>query len=206
MCRAFIPGMHGHPTPTSPRADDAHKGGPEGPPGPNLHEWTKRNVEAIAQLEADAAKAWSHPVADAVTRFWGSMPSVVVHLGVFALWLLANTSLPEARRFDPFPFPLLAMLVALEALIVALFILLSENRQRVLDERRSSLDLQINLLAEQENTRMLQLLSAIAQRVGIDVAAPDHAVALEQNMRPEEVLAQIDEAKPVGRAGGKTTG
>jgi uncharacterized membrane protein len=203
--------MQGRPTsaesPAKSRHADSYEAHPpERPASLNLHEWTKRNVEAIAQLEADAAKAWTHPIADAVTRVFGSMPSVVVHVIVFALWLTANVLLPEARRFDPFPFPLLAMLVAMEALMVGLFILLAENRQRILDERRASLGLQINLLAEQENTRILQLLSAIAQRAGVDVAAPDHAIALEQNMRPEEVLAQIDEAQPAGRAGGKPAG
>src|SRR4029079_1911078 len=107
--------------------------------------------------------------ADNVTRALGSIPSIVVHVVVSIAWLLANTLLPIRWRFDPFPFSILTIVLPLEALVVALFILMSENRQRLIDERRASLGLQINLLAEQENTRMLQLLSAIAAHVGIDV-------------------------------------
>jgi uncharacterized membrane protein len=161
----------------------------------DLHELTRHNVESIAQLEANGAKAGPHPIADEVTRILGSMPSVVVHVVGFVLWLSANTLLPRAWHFDPFPFPLLAILVPLEALVVALFILMSENRQRLLDDRRASLNLQISLLAEQENTRMLRLLSAVAQAVGIDASAVDQVTALEENVQPEKVLAQIDDSK-----------
>lgn len=161
----------------------------------DLHELTRRNVEAIAQLEANRAKTGPHPIADEVTRVFGSMPSVVVHVVVFILWLSANTLLPRAWHFDPFPFPLLAIMVPLEALVVALFILMSENRQRLQDDRRASLNLQISLLAEQENTRLLRLLSAVAKAVGIDASAVDEATALEENVEPEKVLAQIDDSK-----------
>ena len=168
----------------------------------DLHELTKRNVQAIAQLEANAAKTGPHPIADNVTRVLGSIPSIVVHVVVSIAWLLANTLLPIQWRFDPFPFSVLTIALPLEALVVALFILMSENRQRLIDERRASLGLQINLLAEQENTRMLQLLSAIAVRVGIDVSAGEHGKALEENVRPEKVLSQIDEVKAETRADG----
>jgi uncharacterized membrane protein len=168
----------------------------------DLHELTKRNVQTIAQLEADAAKTGPHPVADSVTRALGSIPSIVVHVVVSIAWLLANTFLPVRWRFDPFPFSVLTIVLPVEALVVVLFILMSENRQRLIDERRASLGLQLNLLAEQENTRMLRLLSAIAGRVGIDVSAGEHGKALEENVRPEKVLSQIDEVKAETRVDG----
>ena len=64
-------------------------------------------------------------IADAVTRFAGSMAFVYVHVAWFALWI--------GLRVEKFPFGLLTMMVSLEAIFLSTFILISSNRQ---DERR----------------------------------------------------------------------
>ena len=69
--------------------------------------------------------------------------------------------------FDPFPYTFLTLVVSLEAIFLSIFILISQNQETQLTERRKHLDLQINLLAEQENTKMLQLLIAISEKVGV---------------------------------------
>ena len=66
-----------------------------------------------------------------------------------------------------------------------------------MDERRSHLDLQINLLAEQENTKMLWLLKEIAQKLGVDLAQDPHVEVLEQATRPDKLLEQIDKAAAI---------
>ena len=48
-------------------------------------------------------------------------------------------------------------------------IMMSQNRQAKLDARRAHLDLQINLLAKQENTEMLKLLRLLCEKSGIRV-------------------------------------
>jgi hypothetical protein len=69
---------------------------------------------------------------------------------------------PRIRPFDPFPFPFLTMTVSLEAIFLALFVLASQNRLSRQADKRSHLDLQIDLLAEREMTAVLQLLQDIA--------------------------------------------
>ena len=66
--------------------------------------------------------------------------------------------LPGVPHFDPFPFTFLTLVVSLEAIFLSAFILISQNHETRLSERRNQLDLQINLLTEQENTKMLKLL------------------------------------------------
>lgn len=56
-----------------------------------------------------------------------------------------------------------------EAIFLSTFVLVSQNRQAALADRRSELDLQIDLLSEREVTRILQLLDAIAQHFSIEV-------------------------------------
>ena len=82
----------------------------------------------------------------------------------FGAWIIANVGMTSRiRAFDPFPFPFLTMTVSLEAIFLALFVLASQNRLARQTDKRSHLDLQIDLLAEREMTAVLQLLQDIAR-------------------------------------------
>src|SRR5258705_1551698 len=137
-----------------------------------VEELTRRNIETIMRLE-DATKSrrtMPERVADAITRFCGSMTFAWLHVIWFGIWIAANVWLPPPQRFDPFPFGFLTLVVSLEAIFLSTFILISQNRQKALDERRAQLDLQVNLLSEQENTKMLELLERIGKKLGVDVS------------------------------------
>jgi uncharacterized membrane protein len=79
----------------------------------------------------------------------------------FAVRILANVGWFGIEPFDPFPFGLLTTIVSLEAIFLSTFVLVSQNRQSAIADRRAQLDLQINLLAEYEVTRLLKLQDAI---------------------------------------------
>ena len=85
-------------------------------------------------------------------------------------------------------------MVSLEAIFLSTFILISSNHQTRLSERRNHLDLQINLLTEQENTKMLQLLTRIADKVGVSLDDDPDIQVLEKATRPEQLIDQIDRA------------
>ncbi len=156
---------------------------------------TARNIETIAELErtAQSQQSSADRVAGSISRFCGSIVFVWVHVVFFTGWILANTVLP-ITPFDKFPFSFLTLAVSLEAIFLSTFILISENREARINERRSHLDLQINLLAEQENTKMLQLLNKIAAQLGIQSSNDPAVSVLEQHTAPERVMAQIDES------------
>lgn len=159
-----------------------------------VDELTARNVKTIVELEATSQRqrSTSDRVADAISAFCGSMAFLWVHVLWFTVWLVWNTGLVGTKPFDPFPFNFLTLIVSLEAIFLSTFILISENRQSRVDERRSHLDLQINLLAEQENTKMLQLLREIAVKVGLDPTGDPDISILEQATRPEQLAEQIE--------------
>jgi hypothetical protein len=94
--------------------------------------------------------------------------------------------------FDPFPYGLLTMIVSLEAICLSTFVLISQNRFSDEADRRAELDLQIGLLAEHEITRVLQMLDAIQDKLGIENDADSELADLEMETRPEDVLAEID--------------
>jgi uncharacterized membrane protein len=155
---------------------------------------TRKNVHAMRQLEeaAMARRTGADRVAAAIARFCGHMAFVWIHVAVFAAWIAYN-SLPWFDAFDPYPFTFLTLVVSLEAIFLATFILISQNYEMRVTERRNQLDLQINLLAEQENTKMLQILERIAKKVGANIADDPQVRALEQATRPEALVEQIEE-------------
>jgi uncharacterized membrane protein len=101
-------------------------------------------------------------------RHRGKGPVLVFHVVWFGAWVTINAGgLRGIRPFDPFPFPFLTMTVSLEAIFLALFVLASQNRLARQADKRSHLDLQIDLLAEREMRAVLQLLQDIAQHLAV---------------------------------------
>ena len=109
-------------------------------------------------------------------------------------WVVFNLARPGP---DPFPFPLLTLVLSVEAIFLAIFILMSQNRAARVSEKRSHLDLQLNLLSEQENTKMLRMLEQIGNAVGAEIRDPDVGV-LAQATQPEALSEQIDQAAEAG--------
>ena len=156
---------------------------------------TRQNVQAMRQLEeaAMARRTGADRVAAAIARFCGSMTFVWIHVVAFAAWIGYN-ALPWFNAFDPYPFTFLTLIVSLEAIFLSTFILISQNYDMRVSERRNQLDLQINLLAEQENTKSLQILERIAKKVGAHISDDPQVRALEEATRPDSLVEQIEEA------------
>lgn len=155
---------------------------------------TRENVEAMRRLEEAqlGRRTTADRIAAGIARFCGSMSFVWLHVVGFALWIGYNTA-PWFSAFDPYPFTFLTLVVSLEAIFLSTFILISQNYEMRITERRNQLDLQINLLSEQENTKMLQLLEQIAKKVGAHVEDDPQIGALEEATRPESLVRQIED-------------
>ena len=137
----------------------------------------EENIEAIKSWERAAVHHRSRleQLSDAITRIASSGPVLLFHVGWFAFWILANVNLlPGVSAFDAFPFPLLTMIVSLEAIFLSLFVLESQKRLTAQADKRENLDLQIDLLAEREMTVVLRLLQDIARHLDVPVSVtPD---------------------------------
>jgi uncharacterized membrane protein len=89
--------------------------------------------------------------ADWIAEFSGSIAFLVIHLVIFAVWIVVNIgAVPRVPAFDPFPFGLLTMAVSLEAIVLSVFVLLSQNRQAAKDKIRADIEYDVNLKAELE--------------------------------------------------------
>jgi uncharacterized membrane protein len=153
-------------------------------PSPGEPEAAARNIEAIAALEREALhhRTAIDRLTDAVTSAAGSAAFVIVHAVFFGAWIALNAT--GELTFDPYPFNFLMLVVSLEAIFLTSMVLMTQNRMTRQADKRAHLDLQVNLLAEQELTAMLQMLSALCQRVGVEVKVRD--------LRVEQLLKETD--------------
>jgi uncharacterized membrane protein len=153
----------------------------------------ERNIEAlISRRRAEAQqKTTQDRIADAITGFTGSMKFVYLHLVIFGAWITINLGFTPLPKFDP-SFVVLAMFASVEAIFLSTFVLISQNRMAVLNDKRADLDLQISLLAEYEVTETLNLVVQIAEQLGIQKAQEPELQELGKKVDPEVVLDEID--------------
>lgn len=124
----------------------------------------------IQSFEAKELKkrSWSVRLADDLTSVFGSFMFLTFNFLFFIFWILMNTGkIPGFPILDPFPFPLMTTIVSLEAIILTLIVLMSQNRQSFISNLREEIDMQVNITSEKEITKILQILTKVAEKQGI---------------------------------------
>jgi len=133
---------------------------------------TQFNIDAIAKLEHDALgrRTPTERISDVITKLVGNVGFLAAHLILISGWSLLNLRvIPGLKPFDPFPFGVLALIVSSESVFLTIVVLISQSRMARQSERRSHLDLQVGMLAEQELTTILQMLQKLCQHAGVNV-------------------------------------
>ncbi len=166
---------------------------PDGPRRSGMTQVMERNIQALlARRRQEAQQApWQDRLADRITAFTGSLRFVSCHLVIYGLWILANLPGVPLPHFDP-TYVILAMAASVEAIFLSTFILITQNRMTAQAAKRADLDLQVSLLAEHEITRLITLVTAIAERMGIDAAQDPELAELARDVAPEQVLDTMD--------------
>lgn len=155
----------------------------------------RRNIDSMREEERRhvAQLGWEAKLANLITRFAGSMRFIYIHLFGFGFWITANAGLlPHVPAWDP-TFVMLGMIASVEAIFLSTFILISQNTMSAAADRRAALDLQINLLAEHEVTKLFLLVSAIAEKTGAAIPQEPALHEVRRDVRPEIVIRAIDE-------------
>lgn len=162
-----------------------------------------RNIEALLKRRRqDAAKAsLQEKAAASITRFAGSMSFVYIHVILFGGWILVNVGMiPIFTPFDP-SLVILAMFASVEAIFVSTFVMISQNRMAASDDKRADLNLQISLLAEHETTQLLSIVTAIAEKLKVDLDQNEEIIELQEDVTPEDVMDSIEDLAEKSEAG-----
>lgn len=135
-------------------------------------------------------------IADYISTVVGSFTFLVLNAIWFCVWILINTDnfFGIFTVFDPFPFGFLTMIVSLEAIVLSIIVLISQNRNSRVDDLREEVHLQVNVMAEQEITKIIKMLAKLSEKNGIDISQdrelqmmlkPLQAQNLEKNLEEE---------------------
>ena len=117
----------------------------------------RRTASRNINEETEDKRTTVMKAADWISDFSGSIPFLMIHIGIFFVWIILNVKpigSTSIGGFDPFPFGLLTMVVSLEAIILSVFVLLSQNRQVARDRVRNDIEYAVNLKAELEIAHM----------------------------------------------------
>jgi uncharacterized membrane protein len=158
------------------------------------------NIETVARLEQQflQQRTVADRIGDLIVSIIGTPWFVAAHVIAFIFWILINLGrIPSIPAFDPYPFVLLTMIVSMEGVLLAVFILMKQNRMSRRAEQRDHLHLQINLLAEKEVTKMLQMQLQICRYLGIREAMQDQeAGELATNTAVEGLAQELEQKIP----------
>jgi uncharacterized membrane protein len=180
----------------SPAGTEDHRNQAEGSRHePGYSRVVDRNIRALLERrrQEEQVRSIRNRIAGAITAFAGSMTFVYLHLVLFGLWIIISLGwLPPLPRFDP-TFVILAMFASVEAIFLSTFVLITQNRMAAQSDKKADLDLHISLLAEHEITRIISLLTAMAEKMGIDISTDTELSELSKDVRPEKILDFLEE-------------
>ena len=171
-----------------------------------------QNIEAVLEFYAREEQkiSRSQRILERISSFVGQPVFLGFILLFVALWMLANAVMRQfgMAGFDPAPFFWLQGIVGLGALLTATVVLSKQNRLAKLAEQRAHLDLKVTLLTEQKAAKLIDLLEELRRDLpNVRNRHDPEAVALQQSMNPDLVLAALDERsepderlKPAGEA------
>jgi uncharacterized membrane protein len=147
----------------------------------------RRRVIRSLRAKEDEKRSFSERIVDKISDISGSVIFLVINVVFFITWIVFNTNvIPGVEPFDPYPFGFLTMAVSLEAIILSILVLISQNRAAKIGELREEIDLQIDILTEEELTKLLHMVALLLEKQGIDNG---HDEELKEMLEPTDIDA-----------------
>jgi uncharacterized membrane protein len=95
-------------------------------------------------------------VADAITRFAGSMWFVYLHVLAFGVWMLV---------VEKNPWPTLTLVVSLEAIFLSTFVMIGQNRQASFQQAKADHDFDVSEQELHANTDLTKAIHELTQQI-----------------------------------------
>lgn len=157
------------------------------------NESAHRKIFHSLKAKADAKRTSMEKLADYMTSVFGSNVFLWLNIGLFVFWLLVNTNkISFLAPFDPFPFNLLTNIVSLEAIILAIFVLISQNRTSRIDDLREETHLQLSVISELEVTKIMKMLALLLDKHGIDLSQDPELHKMIRPVSEEDIEKKLE--------------
>jgi uncharacterized membrane protein len=132
-------------------------------------------------------------LADRMIGFASATPFLVIHAFIFMGWIYWNLPFSGLRKFDPYPYGMLTLVVSLEAIFLSIFVLMTQSRESRIGELREELTLQVNLRMEEEITKTLHLVAGLYSRLNLTLAEDPELKAMLEPLDPKKMEADLAE-------------
>lgn len=151
----------------------------------------RRHIIRSYRAKADSRRTFSQRFADFLRTRFGSVTFLGLNALFLAIWICLNADIiPGFPAFDPYPFGLLTLIIVLEAIILDIVVLISQDRAASIAEIREEANLHISAISEEEITKLLHIATLIAQKQGISLEGDTE---LPEMLKPIQA-EQIEEA------------
>lgn len=123
----------------------------------------------------------------------GSITFLRICIAFFAGWICWNSRLlPGLKPFDPFPFSTLEMAVSIFAIILSISVLINQNRQGRIEKIRQQVEFEVNVRAESEITKILQMLHQVHTKLGISTQEDRELEKMKRQTDIDEIQQTVD--------------
>jgi uncharacterized membrane protein len=141
-----------------------------------------------------SSRTLTEKVVDFIAKNFGTLPFLSANVLFFVFWIIVNLGLiPGIAPFDPFPFGLLTMLVSLEAILVTIFVLISQSRSEKFDDLRENMDLFFEMYTEAEITKLIKMTKLIAEKNQIDLGNDPELQEIMEPIDLEKIESLFEE-------------
>jgi len=129
-----------------------------------ISSFLNKSLESYTEFE----EKWTDALAKFLTKSFGTLKFLILILFFIVLWVVVNLGLiPGITPFDIYPFIWLVSLSQLFSVVLSVTILISQNQEERINDVRQQMDFEINVRAEQEITKILQMIAEIHAKIGI---------------------------------------
>lgn len=170
------------------------------PKNSNTTNQSERRRQLFKSFEAKSlhSRSFLTQIADDLTNIFGSTSFLFLNTLLFFFWIILNLGFVEnVEPWDPFPFGLLTMVVSLEAIFLSIFVLVAQNRSSAVNAIREEVHLRVNLIAEEEITKILEVLAEIRKEMGIKKQDEELEMMLQRidtNYIERSIVEQVSRA------------
>ena len=159
----------------------------------------KDMVDQGIKSKLEINKTLSDRVALFITDSLGSIKFLCFCIVFFILWISWNLNfLPGLKPFDRYPFPALEMIVSIFAIILSVSVLISQNRQGKMEKVRQQVEFEVNVRAENEVTKVLQMLHEMQKKMGINIKDSE-LETMKENIDLQQLHHKVDDTEKGGK-------
>ena len=153
----------------------------------------QRRIREQIKSRLQVDQTWTGTLAEFLTLKFGTVPFLIANVGVFVFWILINLGdIPGIGVFDPYPFNFLTMVVSLEAIVLSIIVLITQNRQSKMEDIREQIDTEIDVRAEEEVTMPLIMLDKVARHLEVPMEDDPELERMKQRTDINRIRAEIE--------------